>query len=66
MSASQMPRDYYDVLGVSRDADETEIKKALATIGAEPVIRGPDEMKALITHESADLGQVARQIGLAK
>ena len=28
MSTSQTPRDYYDVLGVPRDADEAEIKKA--------------------------------------
>ncbi|MGI8902089.1 MAG: molecular chaperone DnaJ [Solirubrobacteraceae bacterium] len=35
MSASQMPRDYYDVLGVTRGAGETEIKKAFRRLARE-------------------------------
>jgi molecular chaperone DnaJ len=35
MSAGQVPRDYYDVLGVSRDADEVEIKKAFRRLARE-------------------------------
>ncbi len=30
-----MPRDYYEVLGVGRDADETEIKKAFRSLARE-------------------------------
>src|ERR1700750_497312 len=30
-----MPRDYYEVLGVSRDADETEIKKSFRKLARE-------------------------------
>jgi molecular chaperone DnaJ len=35
MSAGQVPRDYYDVLGVSRSADEAEIKKAFRRLARE-------------------------------
>jgi molecular chaperone DnaJ len=35
MSASQMPRDYYDVLGVARDATDAEIKKAFRRLARE-------------------------------
>ncbi|MBV9785497.1 MAG: tripartite tricarboxylate transporter substrate binding protein [Acidisphaera sp.] len=49
-----------------KGAETPQVKQALATIGAEPVVRDPAQMKTLIDHESADLGQVAKQIGLAK
>ena len=35
MSAGQVPRDYYDVLGVPRDAGEAEIKKAFRRLARE-------------------------------
>jgi molecular chaperone DnaJ len=30
-----MPRDYYDVLGVPRDADEAQVKKAFRRLARE-------------------------------
>src|SRR5438445_10026466 len=35
MSASQLPRDYYEVLGVGRDASESQIKKAFRRLARE-------------------------------
>ncbi len=35
MSASQMPRDYYEVLGVARNAPDAEIKKAFRRLARE-------------------------------
>ena len=35
MSAAKMPRDYYEVLGVDRDADDGEIKKAFRRLARE-------------------------------
>ncbi len=35
MGASQMPRDYYEVLGVPRGADDAEIKKAFRRLARE-------------------------------
>jgi molecular chaperone DnaJ len=35
MSASQMPRDYYEVLGVARDAGDADIKKAFRKLARE-------------------------------
>ena len=35
MSAGQVPRDYYDVLGVPRDAGEADIKKAFRRLARE-------------------------------
>ncbi|MHB1567776.1 MAG: molecular chaperone DnaJ [Solirubrobacteraceae bacterium] len=45
MSASQMPRDYYEVLGVDRGAGEAEIKKAFRRLARElhpDVNKAPD------------------------
>ena len=50
----------------SEGAHSELVTKALARIGADPVIRDPTQMKELIAQEYSGLHQVAEHIGLAK
>ncbi len=47
-------------------AESPKIKEALAKIGAEPVVRGPQEFATLIDNESTAFGQVAKDLGLER
>jgi len=60
MSASQMPRDYYEVLGVSRDAGESEIKKAFRKLARElhPDVNSHDPQAADKFKEAAEAYEV--------
>src|ERR1700743_2762371 len=60
MSASQMPRDYYEVLGVSRDAQDAEIKKAFRKLAREldPDVNTPDPQAEEKFKEAAEAYEV--------
>jgi tripartite-type tricarboxylate transporter receptor subunit TctC len=47
-------------------AKTQRVQDALKAINAEPVIRGPDEYRALIKHESDGFAATAQQMGLKK
>src|ERR1700754_1997467 len=55
-----MPRDYYDVLGVGRDASETEIKKAFRGLARElhPDVNGHDPEAEAKFKEAAEAYEV--------
>ncbi len=55
-----MPRDYYDVLGVSRDASDTEIKKAFRGLARElhPDVTGHDPEAEARFKEAAEAYEV--------
>src|SRR5215470_16418532 len=55
-----MPRDYYEILGVSRDADETEIKKAFRGLARElhPDVNGHDPEAEAKFKEAAEAYEV--------
>jgi molecular chaperone DnaJ len=55
-----MPRDYYQVLGVSRDASETEIKKAFRALARElhPDVTGHDPEAEARFKEAAEAYEV--------
>jgi molecular chaperone DnaJ len=55
-----MPRDYYEVLGVSRDASETEIKKAFRGLARElhPDVTGHDPEAEARFKEAAEAYEV--------
>ncbi|HUC00358.1 MAG TPA: molecular chaperone DnaJ [Solirubrobacterales bacterium] len=55
-----MPSDYYEVLGVSRDADETEIKKAFRGLARElhPDVNGHDPEAEAKFKEAAEAYEV--------
>ena len=55
-----MPRDYYDVLGVSRDASDTEIKKAFRGLARElhPDVTGHDPDAEARFKEAAEAYEV--------
>jgi molecular chaperone DnaJ len=55
-----MPRDYYDVLGVGRDAGETEVKKAFRRLARElhPDVNGHDPEAEAKFKEAAEAYEV--------
>src|SRR5262245_33162389 len=55
-----MPRDYYEVLGVSRDASETEVKKAFRGLARElhPDVNGHDPEAEAKFKEAAEAYEV--------
>src|ERR1700729_1233180 len=60
MSASQMPRDYYEVLGVDRGASDTEIKKAFRRLARElhPDVNSHDPLAEGKFKEAAEAYEV--------
>jgi molecular chaperone DnaJ len=64
MSASQMPRDYYEVLGVSRDAGEAEIKKAFRRLARElhPDVNSHDPEAETKFKEAAEAYEVLSDV----
>jgi len=60
MSASQMPRDYYEVLGVPRGASDTEIKKAFRRLARElhPDVNSHDPLAEGKFKEAAEAYEV--------
>jgi molecular chaperone DnaJ len=65
MSASQLPRDYYEVLGVTRDAGDAEIKKAFRKLARElhPDVNSHDPDAETKFKEAAEAYEVLSDSG---